>query len=537
MKEWIDFLSGNVPGGFFLYLMVVGVVFGILFFIYRVNELFTRRHLIRWLIICFVLLTLIYGALWFKYPPETVYRRYSVAVFQSDTPENWLGEYLTDLVSYQVKPYLDAKHFFAPYYWLYRVEPEDSLTNPHFRQRLLQGVPVRRVLEGTLRRQGEGFEAALVLKEYPSGKVKRKASGTFQLNQLGTFYRWLEEQFGRDFPLRSAASIRSFQATDSLFILAKRAFHRRDYSRSQHLFEELTRRSDDPTYQRWLNYCRVKLIAEERLKRKKDNPFAPELPAWKKNLRQVRNALLQDLQSANRDSTMTNLLVAESYLWEEDYGKAEIFLKKMLVDNPFNIDALLNLSFLHPSRYREFGFAHAQEIYQRILIYWPLEEDVLVKWSEKILVGNPTFTAPPKKAESLLRRYLQINPYSYRIWLMLGQLYARAAMRAEALNCFSRADSLQPNSALIQYNLGVLYFEWEKYDQAETYFQRAIDLADYKDAYIYMGAIYKERGDYRKALEYFRYRVAHKTGENDFYAYQAMKGIQECLEALGEKPQ
>ncbi len=537
MKELIDFLSGNVPGGIFLYLMVIGVVFGILFFIYRVNELFTRRHLIRWLVICFTLLTILYASIWFKYPPDTVYKRYSVAVFESDTPGNWLGEYLTDLVSQQVQPYLDGKRFFVPYFWLYRIEPVDSVLGAEFRKRLFQGVPVRQVLEGELRRQPGGFEAAVVLKEYPSEKVIRQATGTFQLKQLGSFYRWLEKQFGNDFPLRSTATLRAFQSPDSLFILAKRAFFQRNYRRSQQILEELTRANDDPAYRRWLNYCRVKLIAEERLKSNKDNPFAPELPGWKKRLRRVRAALLQDLQSANQDSALSNLMVAESYLWEEEFGKAEIFLKKMLVDNPFNIDALLNLSFLHPSRYREFGFANAQEIYQRILTYWPLEEDVLIKWSEKILVGNPTFTAPPKKAESMLRRYLQINPYSYRIWLMLGQLYARAAMRNEALKSFVRADSLHPRSALIQYNLGVLFFEWEKYDQAEKYFRKAIELEDYKDAYLYLGAIYKERGDYRQALEYFRYRVAHKTGEDDFYAFQAMKGIQECLEALGEKPQ
>ena len=64
----------------------------------------------------------------------------------------------------------------------------------------------------------------------------------------------------------------------------------------------------------------------------------------------------------------------------------------------------------------------------------------------------------------------------------------------------------------------------------------AIQYDNYLDAYLYLGSILKDEGNYRAALEKFRYRVAHKQGEDDFYAYQAMKGIQECLEALGEKP-
>ena len=36
----------------------------------------------------------------------------------------------------------------------------------------------------------------------------------------------------------------------------------------------------------------------------------------------------------------------------------------------------------------------------------------------------------------------------------------------------------------------------------------------------------------KKALEQFRYRVAHKKGENDYYANEAMIGIRQCLAAL-----
>ena len=59
-----------------------------------------------------------------------------------------------------------------------------------------------------------------------------------------------------------------------------------------------------------------------------------------------------------------------------------------------------------------------------------------------------------------------------------------------------------------------------------------MSLDNYLDAHLYLGVIFQERGQYEKALERFRYRVAHKTDEDDYYAQQAMKGIRECLDAL-----
>jgi tetratricopeptide (TPR) repeat protein len=115
---------------------------------------------------------------------------------------------------------------------------------------------------------------------------------------------------------------------------------------------------------------------------------------------------------------------------------------------------------------------------------------------------------------------------------MLGEIYSRENQRERALSTFLKADSLNPGNGKINYNLGVLYYEWDKITSAKEYFIRSIKYEDYLDSHLYLGAIYKEEGNYKKALERFRYRVLHKTGEDDLYAYQAMNGIKLCLEAL-----
>ena len=231
-----------------------------------------------------------------------------------------------------------------------------------------------------------------------------------------------------------------------------------------------------------------------------------------------------------------DLLIAESYLWEENFASAEVFLEKLLVENPFDIDVLLDLTFLHPSRYKEFGFDGLMDIYQRILDLCPLEEAVLLQWVDKIILGSPGYAAPPQYAQERIRKYLKINPYSYKGWLMLGQIHAHQFQKELALQAFLKAETISPQSGVVHYNLGSLYYDWKKYDLARGHLEQAIALDDYLDAYLYLGAILKEEGRYEEALEKFRYRVAHKQGEVDYYAIQAMKGIQACLEALGQSP-
>ena len=76
-------------------------------------------------------------------------------------------------------------------------------------------------------------------------------------------------------------------------------------------------------------------------------------------------------------------------------------------------------------------------------------------------------------------------------------------------------------------------------EKALQYGEQALELAKeihFKrgqwSAFNKIGVIYKNRGEYEKALKKFRYRVAHKKDDDDYYAVQAMKGIRECLKAL-----
>lgn len=535
MQDWIAYLSGNLPGGIYLYLVIAVSTFFILYFMYRVNDLFTGKHFVGWLIVSLIILTAAYAGLWLKNPPHSVYKRYSVAIFRSNTPDNWLGESLTHAVSDLVRPYRSSREYFFPYYWLYRINPSDSIRNPTFVEHIYQTMPVQKVLAGKIDLQGDVFTARMELRTYPSGEVVQRFQDRFNLDRPDDFFDWLGSRFGNSIPFQKEITKSPLYTLSRKLVLARRRFFQRRYHESLQILKSIDHEIGNLSeYDRWIQFARLKLAGEEGWQAPAQNPHSEVKPQWVEDIERVRNRLLQFLQTGRQDERL-NLMVAESYIWEQKFSSASIFLKEAYIENPFHIDVLLNLTFLHSSRYRELGFDDPDAIYRKILTFCPIEESVLLKWSEYVLQGNPSYTAPLEFAKNFVNRYLRINPYSYRVWTMLGRIYANEGARQRALQAFLRADSLYPKSGFINYNLGVLFYEWEKPDSAERYFKLAVTYDDYMNAHLYLGALYKDQGKYEKALREFRYRVAHKQGEDDFYAYQAMKGIQECLNALGRE--
>lgn len=535
MASWLKYLSGNVPGGFFLYLLILAIIFLILFFIHQANELFTRKYMIRWGIVSFIFITLVYVIIWIKNPPPQVLKRYTVQIVE-DGKSSWTAHYVNRWLSEYLTPYTSTREYFFPTSWFYRVTPSDSGSSPFLRKNAFKKMPIQKVLQGEISHTGAGFSVRFQLVNYPSEQVIKSAQAEFHSLISPQFFQWVQHEFGGLLPLKNNPVAFQNLVADSLLEEVYSLYAQRKYQPALDLLSNLPAYlKEHREYEILWNLIKIKLAGEGSKSEKIKNPYQMEPPIWKKDLQQARDRLLAYLQTGYHHPQI-DLVIAESYIWEQNFGSAEVFLEKLLLENPFDIDALLNLSFLHPSRYKEFGFRSATEIYQKILDVCPLEEAVLLEWVNRIILRNPGYTAPPQYAQQRLKDYLDINPHSCKAWLMLGQLYAHQMQKDPALQAYLKAQALAPQSGVVHYNIGSLYYDWKKYELAKEHFLKAIALENYLDAYLYLGAILKEEGRYEDALEKFRYRVIHKQGDDDTYAYEAMKGIQACLEALGQKP-
>jgi tetratricopeptide (TPR) repeat protein len=534
MKNILDFLSGNVPGGIGLYALVVVVIFLVLYAISRRNELFTPRHFKVWFAIVWLALTMIYAWWWKSDPPPHVLSRYSTLIFVSGESDLWPAYYFRDEISNHLRPYQSATKYLYLQRWNYLAGADCAESSRGLCQDIIEKLPVDEIILGEIGQDGEKQVISLSIKDVRSGETEALGRIKFSSAALAEALPQLFSQLDRRFSLRGKG--KPVSLGDKNFVLAKDAFYRGEYQSSLDLCRRaLQQHPDHPEILKWYYYNRIRLARESRLKEKKTNPYDSRKSVWQLMAVEARAYLVNLFKTyydRDIDDTMLSNMIAESFILEELYADAEEFLKIAYFENPFNIEVLENLALLHDSRYKDLPFRNDEEILSRILVICPLHADALSAYVEKLLANVPVNSVPSVKIKERIDRALALNPNSTTAWILKGQYNLMTFNYPEAIRDFLKADSLEPNKAVVQYNLGVVYYKLKDYDTAKRYFQNAIQISGYLDAHLYLGAIYKERGEYEKALEEFRYRVAHKLGDDDYYALQAMKGIRECLEAL-----
>ena len=528
-----DFLSGNVPGGLGLYVLLVLVLFLALHSASRSNELFTPRLFRRWFGAIWAVITGGYLLLWFGNPPPAVYSRYSTMFSVEQPGDAWLAYYFRDEVSRQLKPGTSATHYFFPERWNDRAGIDCVQDDEARCDTLARSIPLNQVLRGRLLHEDEQIVLVLSLMEFPAGHTRAERSfeispGNPQQN-LPDIIRWV----GDHFPLREQPQ--RPEPARKAFVLARNAFYRSDYAESLRLLQPLLQ--DEPAteaYRKWYFYNRIRQAAARKAEQPAD-PHRVTKTEWQLTLDEARKFLL-GLAKTNFEQDaldpLLNNMIAESFIIDEYFDDAEEFLRIAFGEDPYSMEVLENMTLLHESRYHGLPFKDKMSLYQRILNICPLNERILEEYVDKLLLNVQVTDAQSKEIQERIHRLLAIHPASVTALSLLGKFHSLNFDYDQALEAFRKADSLQPGRAQTQYNLGVTYYQLKDLDRAEQYFQNAVKLDDYLEAHLYLGAIYKERGEYEKALAQFRYRVARKQGDDDYYAVQAMKGIRECLEAL-----
>jgi len=95
----------------------------------------------------------------------------------------------------------------------------------------------------------------------------------------------------------------------------------------------------------------------------------------------------------------------------------------------------------------------------------------------------------------------------------VGEAYLGGGNLTAALRELKKAESLDPEDHITQYDIGLVYFYRERYDQAIPHFEKAIQLKpDFAPAINGLGNSYSAKGDWDKAIEAYQ-----KIIEDVFY--------------------
>jgi|GEM_PF-6842810 len=537
MNELYQYLSGNVPGGLGLYALLVLLIFITLYSISRNNDLFTPSHFKRFFLWIWLVMTAGYLFWWMSNPPVGKMYRYAAIVQPSNAdPElSWLSEYLQDMVAEGIAPFQDRNEVLLQQRWLetYDLPVEQNKASW---DSLMRRLPVFPYAYMSLERRGG--KPTLMLKRYdePSTEPAAETVLDVDLNDPRPVLKSLRNLLGEPFTLREGIELSN--PTLRQLTSVKSLFYRGKFEESGKLVAQLhAQMPQNRDVAKWFHYNEVKRAAVQKAPQEatRTNPLDQKKLPWQQLLHKSRGELLRMVQDNLKNDVNDDLLIAmtaESFMLDEFYSDAEELLEIGYGLNPMSLDILIRMSRLHVTRYRDLGFADETAILRQILEICPFEETILERFAERQIPRVNLETATGEELRDRLKTALAINPNSSRTWVLQGKFDNAIQNFEGALHAFSKADSLSPPEGVLKYNLGVALFKLERYDEAAEYFRQAVNIDDYLDAHLYLGAIYREQGDYEKALARFRYRVANKGGEEDVYVIEAMKGIRDCLDKL-----
>jgi len=193
-----------------------------------------------------------------------------------------------------------------------------------------------------------------------------------------------------------------------------------------------------------------------------------------------------------------SLSVADARKKKQMLHTASTYLSKAVDIHHKYVDAWQLLGNVN---YEEGHYEQAFDCYLKVLEINPGDA---VTWQNIEVVLNK-YDSIDKKIR-ICERLLQIDPNSFRINYMLGNLYGKyKGALPEAIQYLTRAYHINPQSFEVCKDLGVAYGLSGKPDTSIEWLSRAMKLnPDDADVYINMGITYYNMGDVKKANQFIQ---------------------------------
>jgi Tfp pilus assembly protein PilF len=159
--------------------------------------------------------------------------------------------------------------------------------------------------------------------------------------------------------------------------------------------------------------------------------------------------------------------------------------------------------------------------------------------------GSPAKSGPGSPPEAASGEQSKASAEATR---NLGEAYLAGGNLLAALRELKKAETHDPADPITQYDIGLVYYYRERYDQAIQHFEKAIQLKpDFAPAINGLGNAYSAKGDWDQAIEAYRkiiedvfYGTPHFALSNMALAYYQKKDYVQAekyfLEALKMSP-
>lgn len=246
--------------------------------------------------------------------------------------------------------------------------------------------------------------------------------------------------------------------------------------------ETATRAAEGSVSQRLVNNTRVPIgnpqpqTATQIDSRPTVNSYSRPVITTETKGAQMSNAAEQVIIHFERPSTDINLLLKNAYaaLQTRDLDQAEELYRDALALVPNQRDALLGAASTATAKGR---FSDAASFYQRQLAADP--KDSFARASLLALINDGTSRAAVQQEVAML---LKENPRSAHLHFLKGVGLAAGGRWSPAQSAFYEAYSLDNSNPDYAFNLAVALDHLKQLPLAQTYYERAVQLADSRPA-------------------------------------------------------
>jgi len=516
MADIISFLSGKVPGGIILFLFILLIV-NLVFLFFTSSKLITPQKSKKQRFIFSIGFIAFYIILWISLQPASPKTRLVILPSlnaDSALSLNAANFTLTDLAEEQViKNNLNKKYLFQRWEWLLEALGSDSANHYRAWRNLSVRMGAGLIVESRFTSAGMSC----------SVRVLKDGKYTMQ-----------------DFSVPKQGSCRKILATLQKRLTIFKTYAPARVLPAQRLLEARLmivqgRLNKAETLLKGQTSAEAKILqgivlAKQGFKEKIDREKAKYVPQRIEEFEQAKR-IFAALMREKKDTAELAYWLGRMEMYLQNFNKAEIYLKNALLRDRSNSRIYYQLSFLLPRRLKDFGFKNRKEILERAVYFDPVFRQAVYELGNEYYVsgsGIPSATAE-LKARATLERYLSIKNDDPQILSLLASIYLKTSQIDKAYRIFQRLQKRFPNDSNSYYDLGVVFFMKKNYPRALEYFKKAIALDQNLDAFLYAGITCQRMGNKKQALHYYRERVKRKTGDDDRYADEAVKGIRSIL--------
>jgi tetratricopeptide (TPR) repeat protein len=518
MIEFFDFLSGGVPGGIIVLIFLI-VAFIIFFRLLKASEIISAKQSNKQQIIVSIVLIFAYITLWFALRPPLPPQRIVILPSRNLNDIIQLDDAafkLPELIQQYAQSNLNEKYILHRWEWLLETVGSDSVKKYSAWLRTAKNLGVVYIIESKLKNQDIVYEINV-------NKIDSNMSTENILTASMNFSQIIKD-LDRELDFFSDKKIMPSIPVNN-YIKAKAFYFLNQYDNSLALIENNV--DNDSRVLAAAIYMQKGL--QIKFDRVKHQFVKFENPEFKKS-----KIILNEIIKQDKDWPGVAYIFGKIALREEDYLKADTYLKKAFIDDPTDCRIHLALSYLLPERLAPLGYQNRVEILNRAVFIDPGFSTAVYELAKEYFesgTGTPSGTGTTM-ALNTMEKFFKIKNDEPRILGLLASVYLRISRIDDAQVLFERLMKMFPDDSDNYYNLGVVYFQKKENAKALDYFLKAIDIDKNLDSYLYAGVIYRELGEKEKSLQYFRERVKRMTGEDDHYAREAMQGIRKVLEEI-----